>query len=232
MAKGEATEHRKIPLPWLLGPFAAAVVATYVGEAIGPTLITTHPLVQVFLNPKNRYLILASPQVAVVPFFVVAFIRLVLTDPIAYTLGRQYGDAAMTWAEKRMGGEGEAGMVRRMEYLFSRAAPVFIVVAPSFIWCLMAGTSRMRIWVFVTCNAVGTMGRLVLIRWVGDTFSTELDSVLHFIRQYQWPLLAVTFTTVLIQVIRSRRRGDLESPGEMEAEITSELPASELTDQE
>ncbi|MBW8826711.1 MAG: VTT domain-containing protein [Acidobacteria bacterium] len=231
MAKGEATSHRKIPLPWLLGPFAVTVIAAYVGEAIGPTLITSHPLLQIFLNPKNRYLILASPQVALVPFFAVSFVRLVLTDPIAYLLGRQYGDSAMRWAEKRMGGEGEDSLVRRMEYLFGKAAPAFIVIAPSFIWCLMAGTSRMKVWVFVTCNAVGTIGRLILIRWVGDTFNTELGSLLDFIRRYQWPLLAFTITTVLVQVVRSRQRGDLETPAEMEAEITAEADP-ELSDQE
>src|SRR5438874_1335917 len=62
---------RRIALPWLLTPYVALVVVGYVADIIGPHLITTHPLLQMFLNPRNRYLLLASPHVAAVPFYVV-----------------------------------------------------------------------------------------------------------------------------------------------------------------
>ncbi len=204
-------------------------VAGTIGDAIGPSLITHHPLLQMMLTPKNRYLVLAAPQVAMVPFFVVGFLRLILTDPIAYTLGRQYGDGALSWAEKRMGGEGENGLIRRMEGLFGRAAPVFIVVAPSFIWCLMAGAGRMKLWLFVSCNAFGTIARLTMFWVFGATFEEELSSVLDFIRRFQVPLLALAITLTIVQTVRSRRRGVLETPAEMEADLEAEL-ADEAAD--
>jgi membrane protein DedA with SNARE-associated domain len=214
---------RRIPLPYLLVPFGVVAALAQVGNAIGPTLITHHPLLEIVLNPINRYLILAAPQVSIVPFFVIGFARLILTDPIAFILGRQYGDAALTWAEGKTGAAGEPGLVRRMERLFNKAAPVFIVIAPSFIWCLMAGNSRMKTWVFVTCNFVGTVGRLTLIWMAGDAFESQLNSVLDVIRRFQVPLLVLTVSMVLIQTLRSRKRGDLETPAEMEAQIEAEL---------
>src|SRR3712207_8148072 len=56
-------------------------------------LITERPLLQMFLNPRNRYLILASVQVDLVPFFVVGFLRLTLTRSEEHTSelqSRQY----------------------------------------------------------------------------------------------------------------------------------------------
>lgn len=223
MGLGDVLDRRRIPLPLLLVPFGMVAVAGTIGDAIGPSLITHHPLLQMMLTPKNRYLVLAAPQVAMVPFFVVGFLRLILTDPIAYTLGRQYGDGALSWAEKRMGGEGENGLIRRMEGLFGKAAPVFIVVAPSFIWCLMAGASRMKLWLFVSCNAFGTVARLTMFWVFGATFEEELSSVLDFIRRFQLPLLALAMTITIFQTVRSRRRGTLETPAEMEADLEAEL---------
>src|SRR5947209_2727787 len=94
---------RRIPLPWLLTPYMAFVVAGYAADVIGPHLILTHPLLEMFLNPRNRYLLLASPHVDVVPFYVVGFFRLVLTDPIGFIIGWQYGESAIAWAERKMG---------------------------------------------------------------------------------------------------------------------------------
>lgn len=212
---------RRIPLPWLLGPYAVMVVLSYVGDVVGPSLIVEHPLWQIFLNPRNRWLLLASPQVDAVPFFVVGFVRLVLTDPIAYLLGWQYGDAALAWVEKKMGDEN--GFVRRVERWFGKVAPLVILIAPSFNWCVLAGATRMKVRLFVALNVVGTAGRLVLFRVAGDAFRDELEDVLGFVQRYQWWLVGLSFLVVAFQL---RRRGDgVETPEEMAAEIEAEEEA-------
>ena len=68
-------------------------------------------------------------------------------------------------------------------------------------------------------NIIGTIGRLVLIRLAGDAFNDELESTLEFIQRNQWKLVAISFVVVALQTVRSRRRGQLETPAEIEREI-------------
>ena len=188
---GEAT--RRIPLPVLLVPFAVAAAASTVADWIWPSLVTDHPLLLITLSSKNRFLLLTAPQLGVVAFFVVGFLRLVLTDPLTYLLGRQYGEGALAWIEDKTSSAppGES-FVRKAERLFGRAAPVFILVAPSAIWCLLAGAARMKVWVFVTCNFVGTLGRLALFWVAADAFREPLENLLEAVESVQVPLLALT----------------------------------------
>jgi membrane protein DedA with SNARE-associated domain len=205
---------RRVPLPYLVTPIVVLTVAGMVADAVGPHLILSHPLLQMFLNPRNRYLLLAAPHVAAAPFFVVGFIRLILTDPLGYLLGRQYGDGALRWARRAFGD----GVNTAVQW-FSKAAPLVILVAPNLYMCILAGTSRMRVRTFVALNVTGTIGRLILIRLTGDAFEQQLNDVLDFIRRYQWWLVGISVVAVTIQVISSRRRGILETPAEIEAEI-------------
>jgi membrane protein DedA with SNARE-associated domain len=175
-----------------------------------------------FLNPRNRYLLLASTQVGAVEFFVVGFVRLVLTDPIGYVLGAQYGDGALRWA-KRGFGEGVETAVR----LFGKAAPLVILVAPNLYMCILAGASGMKVRTFLALNVVGTIGRLLLVRLTGNVFEDELESVLHWIRRYQWWLVGISVVVVVLQTIRSRRRGTFETPAEIEREIEEELESED-----
>jgi membrane protein DedA with SNARE-associated domain len=191
-----------------------ATLAGMFGDAAGPHLIVDHPLLQMFLNPRNRWMLLASPRVAAAPFFVVGFVRLILTDPLGYLLGAQYGDGALRWAKKSLG-EGVSTAVR----WFGKAAPVVIFVAPNLYMCILAGASRMRLRTFVALNVSGTVARLILLRVAGDAFDRQLSSVLDFIRQYQWWLVAVSAVAVTVQLITSRKRGMLETPAEIEREI-------------
>jgi membrane protein DedA with SNARE-associated domain len=172
---------------------------------------------QIFINPRNRWLLLASPQIAAVPFFVVGFIRLVLTDPIAYVLGWQYGDTAIRWAEKKMGDDG--GTIRKVERWFGKAAPLVILIAPSFYWCVLAGASRMKPRVFITLNVIGTIGRLVLFRLAGEAFREQLETVLEWVQRYQLWLVAFSFLVVAVQVFR---KGGVETPDELAEEIQAE----------
>jgi membrane protein DedA with SNARE-associated domain len=216
----QAQAPRRLPLVLLLTPYVALGIAGYVGDIFGANLINSHPLLQMFLNPRNRYLLLASPNVDVVPYFVVGFLRLVLTDPIGFVIGWQYGDAAIAWAEKHTGAE-SSGAVQTLQRWFNKAAPLVIFIAPSFFWCILAGAGRMRVRTFVALNVSGTIARLVLFRVTGDAFRDELETVLEWVQRYQFPIIGVSAALVLLQVWRSGGR-DLETPAELAAEIEGE----------
>ena len=208
---------RRIPLAWLVTPIVVLSLAGTVADIIGPKLVTEHPLLQMFLNPRNRYLLLASPQVGAVEFFVVGFVRLVLTDPLGFVLGRQYGDAALKWAGEKMGDEGR--FVSKVERIFGKAAPVIIFLAPNLYMCILAGASGMKVRTFVALNVSGTIARLILFRIAGEAFEDQLLSILDWISRNQKWLIILSFVIVVLQTIRSRRRGQLETPAEIEREI-------------
>lgn len=210
----EEVEQRRIPLPWLITPIVVMSLLGMLGDAIGPSMILDHPLLQMFLNPRNRWLLLASPHVGPVEFFAVGFARLLLTDPIGYVLGAQYGDGALRWAKKSLG-DGVDTAVR----WFGKAAPLVILVAPNLYMCILAGSSRMKLRTFLALNIGGTIGRLVLLRLTGDAFEQPLNRALDWIRDYRWYLVALSVVVVAIQLVSSRRRGMLETPAEIEAEI-------------
>jgi membrane protein DedA with SNARE-associated domain len=208
---------RRIPLAWLVTPIVVLSLAGTVADVIGPKLVTEHPLLQMFLNPRNRYLLLASPQVGAIEFFVVGFVRLVLTDPLGFVLGRQYGDAALRWAGEKMGDEGR--FVDKVERVFGKAAPVIIFLAPNLYMCILAGASGMKIRTFVALNVSGTIARLVLFRIAGEAFEDQLLTILDWIARNQKWLILLSFVIVVLQTIRSRRRGRFETPAEIERDI-------------
>jgi membrane protein DedA with SNARE-associated domain len=216
VSRGEG-EDRRIPLPWLITPIVVLALTGTVADILGPKLIVEHPQLQMFLNPRNRYMILAAATVQAVPFFVIGFVRLVLTDPLGYVLGRQYGEAALKWAGEKMGDEGR--FIRRVERFFGKAAPVIILIAPNLYMCILAGASGMKARVFVALNVAGTIGRLVLFRIAGHAFRDELLDLVDWIGRNQKWLIIASFVVVVLQSARSRKRGTLETPAEIEREI-------------
>ncbi|MBW3574406.1 MAG: hypothetical protein KY450_05990 [Actinobacteria bacterium] len=215
--EGAISPRRRIPLAVLLTPIVVLTAVGAVSDVIGPGLINERPLLQMFLNPRSRYLLLASPQIDAVPFFVVGFLRLVSTDPLFYLLGVQYGEAALRWAETKLGDDG--GFIRGAERFFARFGSVIILLAPSGYLCLLAGAAGMRPRRFIVLNVVGTVGRLVLFRFLGKALDDQLFAVLGFIQRYQWWLIGLSFVVVSLQSGRKRKGGTLRPPAELEAEL-------------
>ncbi len=215
--EGAISPRRRIPLAVLLTPIVVLTAVGAVSDVIGPGLINERPLLQMFLNPRSRYLLLASPQIDAVPFFVVGFLRLVSTDPLFYLLGVQYGEAALRWAETKLGDDG--GFIRGAERFFARFGSIIILLAPSGYLCLLAGAAGMRPRRFIVLNVVGTVGRLVLFRFLGKALEDQLFAVLGFIQRYQWWLIGLSFVVVSLQSGRKRKGGTLRPPAELEAEL-------------
>jgi membrane protein DedA with SNARE-associated domain len=205
-------------LALLVVPIALIAIASSIGEAIAPTLLVDAPLLLVGLVPRNRYLVLAAPQLAFWPFFIVGMVRLTLTDPFFYVFGRNYGDAAIHWTERRVGAPGS---VRRLEQWFRRAAYPIVAIAPNNLVCVLAGASRMSIGGFLIANLGGTAARMVLIWWLGSVFSEPLLDVVEFVSRYRWVLTAATVIVVAVSVWRARRshRSEIETPEEVAEEL-------------
>src|SRR5205814_5467179 len=110
-----APRHR-LRLILLLVPIGVFTIMSNVGGYGGPAIVAHHPLLEMFLNPSNRYLALAANRVDAGAFYGVGFLRLVLTDPLFYLLGLWYGDWALGWMKQRS--PGTARLTERVERWF------------------------------------------------------------------------------------------------------------------
>lgn len=215
----ERPSYSRRSLYLLLTPIIVLTAVAYVGDALSPTLVNSHPLWLILMNTRKRYLALTSTKIDPVTFFVVGVGRQMIADPLYFIVGRRYGDAGVRWLERKLG-DGAAG-VTMFEGWFKKAAYPMVAIAPNAIISVLAGASKMKASVFLALNLGGTIVTIIILRLFGDVFSEPLDAVLGFLRRYQWPLTAASIVLVAIQVVMSRRSGksELESVASIEREL-------------
>jgi membrane protein DedA with SNARE-associated domain len=184
------------------------VVASYIADALWPDLVTSNPLLLIGLSAKNRYLVLVVNHVSTLWFFVVGTLRLLLPDPFFFALGWFYGEAALTWMERRTPTTGR--YMRTVEGWFGKWGAPLVVLFPNNYMCLVAGAAKMHPVKFAALNIVGTISRLLMIQVVGDVFSGPIDSLLGFIANWRIPLLIISISLVAIFWISELRRGRKE----------------------
>jgi membrane protein DedA with SNARE-associated domain len=189
-------------------PLIALTIVSYIGDAIMPTLVDRHPLLLMAMNPRSRNLLLVVNQLDPVSYYVVGTLRLLATDPLWFLIGYWYGDSALRWAERRTRTFGDT--LRWFERGFSKAAYPLVVIAPNNWICLFAGAAGMGVGTFFALNIIGTIGRLVLIRIVGDAFDSPIQWILDFIAEYRIPLLIASIVIVGVLVSLEYRKGDSE----------------------
>lgn len=208
----EPTTARPTPsrrtLLLIVVPLIALVILSWVADAFWPTLVDSHPLLLIAMNARNRNLALVATEIDPIAYYTVGTVRLVLSDPLFYLLGWFYGESAVKWIENRWGSA--AGVLRRVESVFGKAAYPLVFIAPNNLICALAGSSGMRPAVFITLNVSGTVVRLFVIRWLGDVFSVPLDAIRDFIGEYALYILPFTITFVAVLVYREYRRGTSE----------------------
>jgi membrane protein DedA with SNARE-associated domain len=189
-------------------PIIALIVCTNIGDATAPTLVDRHPAWLIALNPRNRNLVLVTNYLDAWTYYGVATARLLASDPLFFLLGWWYGDAAITWMEKRTRTWGKS--LRRAEGWFSKAAYPLIFVAPNQYICLFAGAAGMPVAAFFAVNISGTIFRLYLIRRFGGVFEGPLDGIVEWIGDHRGPLLVVTIALTIGSFLFEARRGETE----------------------
>lgn len=212
-------------LTLIIVPLVAMVIAANIGDALAPQWVDRHPLWLTALNPRNRNLVLVTNNLDAWSYYLVAGVRLLLSDPLFYILGFFYGDRGVVWLERRSATFGD--IIRTWEKLFRKASYPLVFIAPNNFICLFAGSAGMRPAAFATLNISGTITRLYLIRKLGEAFSSPIDSLLSFIQDYRLPLTLVSVGLVVITLVNDRRsgKGDLEALAHIEDDL--EGPVSE-----
>jgi membrane protein DedA with SNARE-associated domain len=192
----------------VIGPLILMVIAGYVGDTFFLAYHDKHPLIFIAMNARSRNLVLASEYLDPVSYYVVGALRLLLSDPFFFLLGIWYGDAAVSWMERKSPTYG--GMLRSAERWFGKAAYPLIAIAPNNYICLFAGAAGISVPAFLVLNIGGTLVRLWLLRWSSDIFANPLHSVSRFITDHRLPVLAISVALVGLTIWSERRRGGSE----------------------
>lgn len=221
-------DHQTHPR-WLLPSMTAAIVSLIVASNLGNVVwadwVQSHPLGLIALNSSNKYLVATSISLDLVPMVVVGTLRLLAPDPIFFAMGWLYGERALHWARRTFpSGSQIFDHVHDDPRLVHRVLNVLVVVAPNNLVCLVAGVVRFPIKRFIFLNIVGTVGRVLLMRWIGLLFEDPIEDVLDVVNRYQkWVILAsvVAVGSLVIYQVRSDRGlvGGLE---ELEEELGSD----------
>lgn len=196
--------RRKRTLVVLLVPVVATSAMSLTGTALAPALLADHPLALVALNPVLRHLLLATGSVDALPFFAVALCRLFAPDTFYFLIGRGWGRDAVDWIERRSGGAGKA--VRLLERTFARAGLALVFVAPAGLVCVLAGAARMRLWLFVAVDLLGTFTALVLVRLFGAALADPIEIVKDFVQANVLVLTLGSIAAVAVSSVVRRRR--------------------------
>lgn len=197
-AEGAGPTIRTPPSPHtlklLIAPVIFLVICSNIANVMWPTLQEDHPLLLIALSSINRYLILVSDQLGAVEYYAVGTMRLLVSDPLFFLIGYWYGDRALEWMDRKAPTYGP--MLRKFQGAFGKAAWPLVVIAPNNFICLFAGAAGMRIAWFFALNLTGTIGRLYLIRVLGEAFSSPIDSFQGFVGEYRWWFIAVSAVVV------------------------------------
>jgi membrane protein DedA with SNARE-associated domain len=196
-------------LKLLVAPVIFLVICSNVANVLWPTLQEDHPLLLIALSSINRYLILVADDLDAVSYYTVGTIRLLISDPLFFLLGYWYGDRALAWMDQKSPSYGP--MLRRFQGWFGKAAWPLVVIMPNNFICLFAGAAGMRVSLFFALNLAGTLGRLYLIRRLGEAFSAPIDSFQGVVAEYRWWFIAASAILVAISL-----RGDTRSGGELD----------------
>jgi len=204
------------------------VVATLITFTVAGTLANIflaplrrdHPLVVLLLDGRNRQLILVSNRMGTLAFVIVGVVRRMAADPFYYLLGYWYGERAVRWMEAKLGSGG--GVVRAVERIFARAAPVMVFLFPGAPVCVLAGAAGMSPLVFAICNAAGTLSIVIGLRVFSNTVSGPIESLTSFVdHNAKWLALAAAVSTLfLFWQQRRTGTGELQALTDLANDVT------------
>ncbi len=222
----EPTSHldsRPAPPPkWVLWVLVGAVAGLYIlgfaTTGLTPKLLKDHPLALMALSPRYRNFLLVWNRVDFAPFLVVGVLRLLVSDPVYYLLGRFYGDGAIRWFENAMGGPQSGGqLVRLTEKWFGRFSVPLCAFFAGPIVCVLAGAAGVKPKRFFTLDAIGTIGVVLVLRMFGRLLKSPLNWMVKFnSHNWKWLTVIAVLSTGFFLIKGGRAHKKFSSLGDLE----------------
>ncbi len=193
---------------WVL---IAGVVGLYI-LGFATTALTSKLLQQgdflplIALSPRYRNYIVGAPRIDLVPYLVVGVLRLLVSDPLYFLVGRYFGDGAIRWFERLMGGPNGGGkLVTTTERWFhSKDGKVAIVLSAFFagpLVCILAGSAKMNPKRFFALDAVGTVVIVLVLRLFAKPLKPLMDWLIKFNGRNWKVLTAIAVVFVIFTVV-------------------------------
>lgn len=214
--------HPRWLLPVIGAAIIALVIANNVGNAVWAAWVVERPLALLALNSTNKYLLATSVVTDLWPYLLIACLRLLAPDPLFYAIGYLYGDRALHWAGNVFPGiKPVIAQAEADEGSFKVLMSALLVIMPNNPVCLIAGAVRVPIARFIVLNVIGTVGRVLLMRWIGFLFEDQIQDLLDVVVQYQkWFLLAsIAGVIIYVGIQATRRQGLIGAVEELEDEL-------------
>jgi membrane protein DedA with SNARE-associated domain len=224
-------DHTHLPPRWVrnlvFALIAGAIVLGWIGDALWASLVDRSPLTLIVLNPKPRYQLLTVNQLEPWIWYPVVLMRLLITKPFVWLVGRWYGPRAMTWAENRSERGGK--LIRWLERRFGTHGWLVMIITTSNPVCLLAGSSGFPLLPFMVIALVGTVVRLMLVDVVGTVLSAPIEAFIDWVVDHRALVVAASITVVVVGVWWERRTGgsELDEFRELEQELEEEISNEE-----
>lgn len=136
-----------------VAPVAALSAISAAATVASPALMAT-PLLLIALTPRLPFLVLAATDLALVPFLVVAGLRLAVADPWYFALGRRRGPAVVDLLGRRS---------RRVARFATRSAWLLVLARPIGRHLTLAGAGPTKGWVIAVADGAGTLAFLLTV---------------------------------------------------------------------
>jgi membrane protein DedA with SNARE-associated domain len=188
-------------------------VLGFVTTTLTSKLLKDHPLGLIALSPRYRNFILTANRIDIVPFLVVGVLRLLASDPLYFLIGKYFGDSAIRWFTRMLGGaEGGGKLIVKTEQWFNGPRKWVAYVLSTFfagpIVCILAGAGKMRTRTFFILDAMGT----VVVVLVLKLFSEPLDPIVKWIvafngRYTKWITIVAVLGVILSLTLGGKKDG-------------------------
>ncbi len=202
-------QHARPAWTWLL---IAGVVGLYVlgftTTALTSSLLKNEQYLKLIaLSPRYRNFIAGSSKIDLGPFLAVGVARLLASDPLYFLVGRHFGDGALRWFERLMGGPDGGGKLIGMteRFFHSRGGKVGIVLSAFFagpIVCILAGQTRMKPRKFFILDFLGTIVIVLLLRMLAKPLQPAVDWLIDVNKQYWKVFTAIAVVFVVFSLMR------------------------------
>lgn len=210
-AAAVAAEPAAEPAPWW-GPIAVAafvglVVCTNLANAFWARWVIDNPVGLLALSSRQRYLVgTVAAGIGVVPYVVVATVRLGAAFVVCHLIGRAYRGKVLRVFTRYLGLTPEA--IDTYHRGLERAE---IVVVPFFagsnIIAALTGIRRTRPGRLAVLLAVGIAGRLALMWWLAKVFEDPITDFLRWVDRYDKWVILVSVALVILVNVRNFRSG-------------------------
>lgn len=193
--------------PFTVVAFVALVICTNVANAVWARWVDTRPEQLLALSSRGRYLALAVVGgIGVVPYVVIATVRLTLASVVCHLAGRAYRQDLLRLFTRYLGLTPEA--LDAYDRALDRAEVAIIpFFAGSNIVAVLTGIRRTHPLKLGVLLAIGIAARLALIWWLAKAFEEPLEDVLGAVQRFQWPLVGISIALVILVNARNLRRG-------------------------